>query len=254
MSLRTGFGLLVVGVLCAAPSLSSAQETRSGGWTYTIAPYLWGAGQSGEVSTFDGLPSTHIDLSFQDILDTLDFGGMVVGNANNGRFGVSADLVYVKTSEDADPPGLFFSDASLKTKTAFFSITGEYLVAQTPDTQLWAAGGVRYWDVSTELSLEGGLLPGRDVDSGDSWLDPMVGLRGRADLNEKVFVTGWAYLGGFDMGSNSMSDLFAGVGYKFGSRTSGVLGYRYMSVDREDGDFLYDVEQQGVVGGVSFAF
>jgi hypothetical protein len=251
---RSKSGLVGLCLLCMAPAVATAQQTGGGEWTYTISPYFWGAGQSGKVSTFGNLPPASIDLSFSDILEDLDFGAMIVGNANNGRFGISADLVYVKTSEGGDTPGDLFSDVNLKTKTGFFSVTGEYLVAQTPDAQLWAAGGVRYWDVSTDLSLGSGSLPGRSLESGDSWFDPMVGLRGRADLNDKVFVTGWAYLGGFDVGSDSMSDLFAGVGYRFGTKTSGVLGYRYMSVDREDGDFLYDVEQQGLVGGVSFAF
>jgi hypothetical protein len=32
------------------------------------------------------------------------------------------------------------------------------------------------------------------------------------------------------------------------------LGYRYLDVDYEDGDFLYDVAQDGLVLGLSWRF
>ncbi|TIT60522.1 MAG: hypothetical protein E5W63_13900, partial [Mesorhizobium sp.] len=37
------------------------------GWTYSIAPYFWAAGLSGDVTQF-GLPTVHLDASFGDIL------------------------------------------------------------------------------------------------------------------------------------------------------------------------------------------
>lgn len=82
----------------------------------------------------------------------------------------------------------------------------------------------------------------------------MIGVRGAADLNERFYLTGWAYAGGFGVGSDSMGDIFAGAGYRFTSATISVLGYRWLSVDRDTDDFLYDVTQRGFMLGLSFTF
>jgi hypothetical protein len=95
---------------------------------------------------------------------------------------------------------------------------------------------------------------GLSVDGSDSWIDPVIGLRGRYDLSDRWFVTGWGMAGGFGAGSDSMSDLFGAVGYRISGRSSAVLGYRWLSVDRDTDDFLYDITMDGIMAGVSFGF
>jgi len=52
-----------------------------------------------------------------------------------------------------------------------------------------------------------------------------------------------------------MADVFGGIGYRFARPgLSTTIGYRWMKVDYEDGDFLYDVEQQGIMAGMIFKF
>lgn len=41
------------------------------GWTFSVAPYFWMAGLSGDTSQF-GLPTVHMDANFGDILGNLD--------------------------------------------------------------------------------------------------------------------------------------------------------------------------------------
>jgi hypothetical protein len=74
------------------------------------------------------------------------------------------------------------------------------------------------------------------------------------DMSDAVYLTGWAYAGGFGAGAESMFDLFGAVGYQFTPVTSGVIGYRWMSVDRQNGSFGYDVEMKGLMAGLSFTF
>jgi hypothetical protein len=62
------------------------------------------------------------------------------------------------------------------------------------------------------------------------------------------------YAGGFGVGSDIMADLFGGVGYRFSELISATIGYRWMKVDRDSGGFLYDVEQEGVLAGLTFSF
>lgn len=234
-------------------TFSSAKAQTASDWQYTVSPYIWGAGLSGETDLAN-LPATEFDLSFGDILDNLDAVGLIVGNANNGRFGVSADVQYLSTRSTGTTNGDAFGDAELESTSRVYSLSGEYLLNTTPSSELWAAAGIRYWDVELQVDLEAGTSPATSSSGSNDWVDPMVGVRGRADVGERAFVAGWAYLGGFGVGSELMTDVFGGVGYEFSDRTSGVIGFRYQSVDREDGDFEYDIEQSGPIAGVTFRF
>src|SRR4051812_31800311 len=86
----TVLGLLYVAHPASAADLVSpvTPDTRpvvtESGWTYTIAPYFWAAGLSGDVGSF-GLPTVHVDSDFGDILKHLDFAAMVTGEARYDR-------------------------------------------------------------------------------------------------------------------------------------------------------------------------
>ncbi|MFK7879673.1 hypothetical protein [Roseobacter sp.] len=227
----------------------SAQE-----WEYQITPYLWGAGQTGQVQYGPGVPPVDIDLSFSDILENLDLAGMIIFSANKGRYGLTFDYQYVNVGMGGATPGTDFGNADVNSILSLGTVLGEYRIRNTNETSLWAGGGLRYWNVSTDLSLTAGTQPAISASSGDNWFDPMLGLRGRTSISDKWFATGWAYAGGFGAGSESMVDVLGGVGYDFTDAVSGVFGYRYLSVDREEPGFSYDVEQQGFMAGVSFNF
>jgi hypothetical protein len=61
-------------------------------------------------------------------------------------------------------------------------------------------------------------------------------------------------VGGFGVSSDIDWDLFGGVGYQFNDTFSFVAGYRAVGVDYQDGDFLFDVIQQGPILGGVFRF
>jgi len=243
-----GFGALCA-LFLALPAGAEAQD-----WTFTVAPYIWGAGLSGTAGTLPGVPPANFDLSFGDILDNLDAAAFLVLGAHNGRWGVTADFEYVKTSSGGVTPGPLFGATALDATTEVFQLTGEYQIAYNGDNELWLAAGARYWSVDTTFSLSAGALPARSVSGSDSWWDPVIGLRGRAKLGERTFATGWAYLGGFGAGSDSFGDVFAGIGYEFTPTTSLVGGWRYYAVDRTDGSFVWDVSQSGPIVGLTFRF
>lgn len=231
-----------------------AQNRPLDAWNWTIAPYLWGAGLSGTAATVPRLPPVDVDASFSDILENLEFGGMVAIQGNSGRFGFAGDVQYIALSSTGSTPGTSFSSATVDTTNTIMTLMGEYQLNTNATSELWVGGGVRYWSVQTDLTFAAGTLPTQASSSKDSWFDPIVGLRGRTDLGEKVFLTGWAYAGGFGAGSDEMIDLFGGVGYKFSDNISGIAGYRWMSVDRVNDSFTYDMKQEGMLAGVTFNF
>jgi hypothetical protein len=239
--------LMVTGF--AVPAVHAQQA-----WEWRVAPYLWGSSLSGQVSTLPGQPPADVDASFGDILDNLDFAGMVVVSGRNGRFGFTTDLQYIKISTSTATPGGAFGSVDAKVKNTIFTLMADYELASGPGFEAWASAGARYWDVTTDLVLTPGVFPGGTTQIADDWVDPIIGVRGRRAIGEKSYLSGWAYVGGFGVGSESMADLFAGYGYDFTPTTSGVFGYRWMSVDRDSGGFLYDMEQQGLMMGVVFSF
>jgi hypothetical protein len=122
-----------VGVDEAVP-LEAAIPGRE--WTFSVAPYLWGAGLEGDVGLF-GRDPVDIDMSFGDIFDNLKFGGMVVAEAHNGTWGIVVDLVYVKIEDNEmvtrPIAGIPVSlSGSVETSSLTATVMGEYRAVSRP--------------------------------------------------------------------------------------------------------------------------
>jgi opacity protein-like surface antigen len=83
-------------------------------------------------------------------------------------------------------------------------------------------------------------------------VDAIVGLRGKAALSEKAFVTGKFDLGGG--GSKFTWQLFGGLGYNVKPNIALIGGYRVLDVDYDKNNFLYDMNQRGPIMGLGFKF
>lgn len=221
-------------------------------WSFVVAPYFWMAGMAGDVAAF-GSPPVHVDVPFTKVLDDLDFAGMAVAEARYGRFSLSSDILYLKLSTDRTTPlGIIANQAQLGAEAFEFTALAGYALIDTPTAQLDIVAGARVWSVEETLSFTGGVLNGLWLQDSASWADAMGGIKGRANLTPKIYLTGWALAG--SGGADIDWDVFGGVGYEFNDRISGVLGYRAAGVDYQDGPFLFDVVIQGPVLGAVFRF
>ncbi len=106
--------------------------------------------------------------------------------------------------------------------------------------------------LDNELNFNGGLLDGRSFDDSETWVDAVVGLKGRFNLSEEFYLTGWGMIGGG--GSDFMWDVMGGIGYSFSDSFSTVAGYRALGVDYSNDGFVYDVVQDGPILGFVFRF
>jgi hypothetical protein len=227
-------------------------EETAPGWSFSIAPYFWMAGMSGDIAEF-GAPPVNVDVKFTDILKSLDFSMMTLAEARYDRFSVFSDFLFLKISpETVTPFGVVANTVQLGSKTLEFTAMGGYALIDTPGGRLDVVGGARVWWVENTLSFQGGVLNGVWRRSSQTWVDAMGGLRGRANLTDRFYLTGWALGGGGS--SDSAWDLMGGVGYEISDRFSAVLGYRAMGVDYQDGPFVFDVTMQGPVLGAVFRF
>lgn len=233
-------------------SAAAPDEGSLPGWEFTLAPYLWGAGIRGDVRQF-GLPTARIDQSFQEILDSLDFGGMVIGEARYGPYSFATDFSYVKTSvTERTPLGILARRIGVTSKSLRFAALAGYAVYEDERFRLDAKAGLQLSSVETRIRVSGGLLGTRTRTDGDTWVDGLAGLQARVLLTPDLYMTTWGFAGAGE--SDFVWDVMGGVGYNFTPRASGFLGYRANGVDYRDGAFVYDVVQHGPVAGIVFRF
>ena len=78
------------------------------------------------------------------------------------------------------------------------------------------------------------------------WIDPFVGLRGKYNLTDRLYVIAKADVGGFGVGSDLTWQVYGAMGWRINNRWSTELGYRYMDIDYgADNGFKYDVSMGG---------
>jgi hypothetical protein len=226
-------------------------------WRYQLSPYLWFAGLKGDVATIPGAPPASIEISPSEALQDLKVGLMGAFDAKKGRHGGFADLVYTDVRSDTElVPAIGLTLKSIS-KTTLFSAGYMYELYKNESAVVDLLAGARYWGIDTELEFGGGLgiLAGRSVSHNESWVDPLIGIKGRTSLGaSKFYVAGILAGGGFGVGSDHFYDVSAHVGYQWTKAVGTSLGYRVFDVKYEDGSFLYDVRQEGWLLGLTFAF
>lgn len=258
MGVVRGTGILgpaTVAMIAAAASPGAAQErtASAGAWRFSITPYLWAAALEGDTRIGRG-PTVDIAASFGDILDNLDIALMAAGEARRERFSLFGDVVYVSLSDSNALPGPLFASAKVETESFFATLGAGYAALETAAATVDVLVAGRYWSQDTTIELRPGALPGRRFDAGEDWFDPMVGGGGRYTWPNGVFVSGRALFGGFGIGSDFVFDGVAVVGYAFNDTISASLGFRWLSVDYDTDDFLYDVDQYGPIAGLRISF
>lgn len=86
------------------------------------------------------------------------------------------------------------------------------------------------------------------------WIDPIVGLRGQVNFTRAFFAAAQADAGGFGAGSQITVNTQATLGVNFSRNIALEAGYRYMYIDYDKDNFLYDVNMPGVFAGLIFKF
>lgn len=229
------------------PCCALAENSKD--WTFTVAPYVWATGMKGEVATLPPAAPAEIDLSFSDVVEGLDISLMGLVEARKGRFGAFGELFYVGVSADADTPGPFYAQTEYEQDLWALSVGGSYAVIQDQARHLDVVGGVRYWDMDNQIELDAGVAPSAKRSERESWMDLFIGLKGRARIDQRWYVTGWA-VSAVAGGSDTAWDVLAAVGYEIDDDFSLTVGYRHQEVDFRDGEFIFDVELSGPIVGL----
>jgi hypothetical protein len=172
-----------------------SEPAEHAGWSLQLTPYIWGAGLKGDVATRSNLPTAEIDASFGDILENTDIAFMLVGEARYGRWGVVADLAYLAIGADGTTPGLLFSGVEAEADTFIGTLGLTYRLIDRADRWLDLVAGGRVWSIDNDVTFKAGRLPERKSGVSESWIDPVVGLRGSIDLDSGFVAAAYADVG-----------------------------------------------------------
>ena len=253
---------LVTVVLSGITSLANAADLApappvESDWEFTAAPYGWAMGIDGHASVGDS-PTADFNFLFSDILKTLDAPPvMIAGEARNGRFSIASDLIWAKLLDDVHTPKGIFAD-KVEGTVKFASLTGLgcYSLFYGDGGNLDVVAGARMWSFEVDLDLKGGgLLSGNSYGRSQTWVDPVVGLKGRADINSNFYLNGWALIGGFGVFDDKlMWDVMGSVGYVLNDTFSMTVGYRGMGLDYRKNNLDLDFVFSGPFIGGEFKF
>lgn len=230
---------LVVGLL------SSGAQAQ--GWEFSVTPYLMGPFMDGQTGV--GPVDANVSASAGDVFRNLNWGAMGILEANNGKFGVAADLTYMNLKANHD-------GAIDRVGGHQGSYTGMLLARIDPHAEIYV--GARVNDLGVSISGTGPLGNARSASGSQTWVDPIVGMRVILPFSEKVDLTMMADIGGFGIGSDIAVQAWPSLGLKLGSSVKAMAGYRLVYVDYSTGEgadrFKYDVLTHGPTVGFQIRF
>lgn len=234
----------------------SYEEPVAKDWEFVLGAYGFLPWISGDAQT--GPVATDFDLTGSDVLNNLKF--TVMADAEiiyRGRFTAAADLLYASLGTSSN----FSGNRKISVALQQTVLEGRLGYRMLGDRQTWleAYAGVRYWDVETTLSLSGPIIGFLTGTSGDQWVDPIIGLRGRYAFTRNWALVGRGDIGGFGAGSDFTWNLQGGVQYAFDNGWAIDLQYKALAVDFDNNDpglqrFAIDDVQQGPLARISYRF
>ena len=259
--------LLAAGAMCFSISTcaqsQSAMATNSPepkdtgsdpGWHASISPYMWFSGLNGTTGVLGRDATVHAD--FSDIFSALNMGALVEGEVRHDRIVMPVDFIWMNLSKDKVPAIQPYNTETLifKAKMTETILTPKigYRVVDKKRVKVDALMGVRYWHMSSSLSVQPAIENGYFSDSAN-WVDGVIGGRIEVGLTPRIF----AVVGGDAGGGTARSDYQMGglLGFKLSHRWDLAAGYRYLSVNYRPSSraqFVYDMNMPGLVIGATY--
>jgi len=228
---------------------SSYNAADSTGWRGTFAFYGWFAGEHGTVGVLGH--NAGISVPFSDVFQNLKGVIPIFVEADKGRFVLPIDYLWLKLEGIRGLPFTDISQTSVNVQLteSIFTPKAGVRVLDAEHFKIDALGGIRYWYINGNLTLEpSGLFSSRS----QNWVDGLGGARFTLPFNDKAAITvsGDAGAGGANIDYQALG-LFT---YNFTRHFGAGVGWRYLDVNYRptSRQFVYDTAMSGALGGVYF--
>lgn len=286
MALKSA-GILVTALASFVAMPALAQSSGDGSsWQYRLTPYLWlptvEGGLKYQVPPSGGGGTPDISVGPADWFDLLNYGLLLGGSAQKGRFSLFGDIVVLSMTSEKDRvasvedrvtiPGTRIpvpvsADLNLDTESdldgTLLTLSAGYAVSQSAASTISVFAGARLfdvdastrWDLAAEITVPGtgAILPAAGRISGGKTLwDGIVGVRGELGMgNGKWSVPFYADVGAGD--ADLTWNLYLGLAREYGWGDL-LLAYRHLEYDQDDDKLLQNFSFSGPAIGARFRF
>lgn len=273
---RTVVGVAVC--VCAPWNAASAQALApptfdDDAWRFAVTPYLFLPVKTTGDATVAGA-TADIDLDLGDVLDVLNGAASGRVEAWRGDLGLVVEGYFVSIGGDGslERPGASL-DVDVDVQQIFVDLLGAWRVADGTygeaerryafDVQAGARYNSLKQDIDADLDIDFGPGVGvrRSLGGTETWWEPVIGLRGVAELDDNWTGALLADFGGFGVGGDELQwKVRLGADYRPSSwqQTSFRFGWQFYGIDfattRDDGRFAYDIFQTGPFLAFTYQF
>lgn len=239
----------VASLVWLSVSLISSPAAAQDAPRWSITPYLWATDTSVDLS-IGSIPIGEGEVSFDDLLDTLDSAFMIQTEYGQGRWSAFGDLTYLETSDSEQRPLLIVQSDS---KQVFLDAAAGYWPSGVGQG-FNLFGGIRYASFDDRYRFSVGGQPVADRRSDADYTDVLVGARYIVRLSER-----WEMMLRADTSFGDTEGTWLGrahFAYVVGQRRQNriVLGYEFKKAEYQNGDLNLDYAFQGPTAGFSFRF
>lgn len=259
LTLAGASALLLISPLGAGDAMATAPEpvispSPQSDWELTLGLYAWGAGLDGTLGAAG--VTAPVDISFSDILDTLDMTAMGAVELRKDRWGFQLEGLYLRNSLKGTaflPVTNRPVAAKLTAKTTRLQPVLTYRLVENEHTTVDLLAGATYYNISNEIRVFGPRAV-RGGKAADDWFDPVVGVRVNQRIAERWSLQGRADIGGFGVNSDLVWQALGLVGYDLTPSATLFGGWRHAAVDYSNGGFVYDAASSGPIIGVALTW
>lgn len=222
--------VLLTGVLLPAAA-SFADEVKpiptiSDEFRFSVTPYLWGAGLTGNLD-YNNVQRVHTHIDSGKVLNNLSIGGMLDGEVHYGRWGFMGNAVFAKLSNNSSKssnlqPSLTATvNSTADAWLGVYTLAGTYTAYASQTVYLDALVGARWLNLNAKVQLDAsvaalGYTGDKTLYSSTHATDAIAGLKGRFRLGESSwYVPFYIDAGGGSSIAKFTSQQALGIGYAF---------------------------------------
>jgi hypothetical protein len=239
-----------------AAAASSEKDTNPAPWEFRISPFGW-APTNINFHVKDGAVNEHLNISLDDIANTVKGILEIRGEVRKGRVGSFVSFMYIELNgRTGNQISIDVDDSVYYWNYGVTYEVGRWKLGDTSDAPVVTVepfvGGSTLRDSIVINTL------GREADVELEFTTPVAGVNTYVDIDEHWNFIFMANYGGFDVDDVHRTwNVVGGVGYRFniGRHPANFqVGYRALEIDYRANGADLDITAAGPVVGLSFDF